>query len=481
MLLNTLKMACINLMVFLFLTVGFVVCECADSVFVETAAELIKLFRDAKGNTLQTDIEVTADLDFSASTLTFPLGVSDDGGTCVSFSGVFQGNGHSIKGLEMDNTYKTGYKGAGLFCSLKNATVENIVIDSSCYFSGYGDGVSALSVSVNGSLSLKNVTNKAVVSGYYRVGSFIGQIEKMEETAIISFENCVNDAKVTGSGNCVGGFVGLIWSNPNNVTITVSNSTNNGIATGKWYVGGLIGYILGNTNITVTISNSTNNGKVIGSKQFLGGLIGVVSSDNSHSATVNIINCANKGSVSTDEIMACGFVCVDPQNNNKVKTTVINSINKGRVSTNNYGEQFSFGITNIITKARNVVSMGTILNYRGSYTFWNVSTDVRKFYGMNGDCVRCNDDAILFRFNDKTKLYEVTKGLNRVDDLLNYESEKRGYGMLWSRKLDLVHVKEEDPTQSSQLSQLSQLSLAVIQQLSPLAFIVALSTLFIAL
>ena len=469
----------INLMTFLFLTVGFVVCECADSVFVETAAELIKLFRDAKGNTLQTDIEVTADLDFSSSTLTFPLGVSDDGGTCVSFSGVFQGNGHSIKGLEMDNTYKTGYKGAGLFCSLKDATIDNLVIDSSCSFIGYSDyGVSALSASVSGSLSLRNITSKAAVSGKKGVGSFIGQIEKMEEAAIISFEDCANDAEVTGSGSYVGGLVGLIYSNPNNLTITISNSTNNGIITGKWYVGGLIGYILGNTNITVTISNSTNNGKITGSGQYLGGLIGVVSSDNSHSTSVNIINCANKGTVSTNKNMACGFVCVDIEHNENVKTTVINSINKGRVSTNNYGKQFSYGITNIITKARNVVSMGHVPSDHGSYTFWNVSTDVHKFYGIYGDCVSCNDDATLFRLNSITELYEVTKGLNRVDDLLNYESEKRGYGMLWSRKLDLVDVKEEDPTQSSQLS---QLSLAVVQQLSPFVFIVALSTLFIAL
>ena len=94
-----------------------------------TADELISLFKDATESALKTDIEVLSDLDFSDANLTFPLGAFSNG-TCVSFSGVFQGNGHTIKGMRMKNTKKSGYNGVGLFCMLENATVENIVIDS---------------------------------------------------------------------------------------------------------------------------------------------------------------------------------------------------------------------------------------------------------------------------------------------------------------------------------------------------------------
>ena len=143
---------------------------------VATADDLISLFNDATGNTLQTHIEVTADLDFSSSNLTLPLGAFFNG-TCVAYSGVFQGNGHSIKGLKTNNANKAGYRHAGLFCSLKNATVENLVIDSSCSFTGYHAG--ALSVSVGGSLTVKHTTNNAVVNGagYTGTGGFIGAIE----------------------------------------------------------------------------------------------------------------------------------------------------------------------------------------------------------------------------------------------------------------------------------------------------------------
>ena len=108
---------------------------------------------------METHIEVTADLDFSGRTL--PLGAS--GGSCVSFSGEFHGNGHSIKNLKLN--------GAGLFCSLKDAVVEGLVIDSSCSFTGNYAG--ALSVSLDGSLTVKNTTNNAEVSGSWRIGGFI--------------------------------------------------------------------------------------------------------------------------------------------------------------------------------------------------------------------------------------------------------------------------------------------------------------------
>ena len=138
-------------------------CYCAS---VGTADDLISLFNKATGNTLKTDIEVNADLDFSDSSLTLPLGAFSNG-TCMAYSGEFHGNGHSVKGLTMNNTNNVGYKYAGLFCGLKDAIIENLLIDSSCSFIGNWAG--ALSVSVKGSLTVRNTTNKAVINGSYKM------------------------------------------------------------------------------------------------------------------------------------------------------------------------------------------------------------------------------------------------------------------------------------------------------------------------
>ena len=124
---------------------------------VSTADQLINLFKNAAGSTLDEDIELLGDLDFSHASLTLPLGAFSNG-TCVPFSGKLQGNGHSIHGVVMKNQDRQVFNDAGLFCSLKNATVENLVIDSSCWFNGYSAG--ALCVFVEGSLVVKNDTKK---------------------------------------------------------------------------------------------------------------------------------------------------------------------------------------------------------------------------------------------------------------------------------------------------------------------------------
>ncbi len=307
---------------------------------------------------MKTDIELLDDLDFSSSTLTFPLGVFSNG-TCVAFSGRFQGNGHSIKGLKMNNTNNAGYKHAGLFHRLNNATVENLVIDSSCSFTGYYVG--ALSVSVGGSLTVISTKNKAAVSGTWDVGGFIGYMKDLEQPSVVSFEDCVNDGNVTGSQNDVGGLVGIIsdnvnmtitisnstnngnvhgdgyvggfvgyMSNNNNITFTISNSTNNGIVTGSGNVGGFVGYIDSNTNMTLTISNSTNNGIVTGNNNRVGGFVGLMSSNTN--MTMTISNSTNNGNVTGNNNRVGGFVGYMINNNNNITFTISNSTNNGIIT-----------------------------------------------------------------------------------------------------------------------------------------------------
>mgnify|MGYP004433797553 CR=1 FL=1 len=392
MLLNTPMMTHTSLVPVIFLAIGFVVSVCADPVSVGSAAELISLFEKTGGKPLETDIEVTADLDFSGHTL--PLGAFSNG-TCMSFSGVFQGNGHSIKGLRIDSRDNEGYIDAGLFCSLKNATVENFVIDSSCSFTGNNAG--ALSVSVNGSLTVRHTTNNADVSGKNSVGGFIGYVSRFVRGAVTSFEDCVNNGNVTGSDDDVGGFIGYFGYlyEVVNVTVAISNSINNGNVTGVFFVAGFIGYLYGNTNMVVSISNSINNGIIkesviaggfwghisgstnvivtitniinnggVSGSQYMGGIVGSIDYDTNMTTTIsntinngditgslrdvggfvgdisafvdaysmsfNILNSANKGSVSSKERTACGFFCVDPRY--VVRTTMKNSINKGSVN-----------------------------------------------------------------------------------------------------------------------------------------------------
>ena len=127
-----------------------------------------------------------------------------------------------------------------------------------------------------------------------------------------------------------------------------------------------------------------------------------------------------------------------------VKITMKNSINKGSVN----ASTSAYGITNNITEARNVVSMGDVTGSSGSYTFWDASIDVHLFYGLNTKCINCGG-ATLFKHNNNTGFYEVVGTGQHVDDLLNDEAVNQHFGMVWSSELELF---DPDAKPSSSLS-----------------------------
>ena len=497
----------------------------SDAASVKSASELIELFKNPSGSVLNFPIEILADLDFSQSGLTLPLGAGP-ADTCVPYSGVVRGNGHTVRGLVMKNSQTVGYSHAGLFCSLKDATVDNLVFDSSCSFDGSFAG--SLSPIIAGSVSVVNVINQAAISGYEGVGGFVGRIMDMNNGGTVSFDGCTNKGGVTGNGY-VGGFIGrvpentgirLVFSNSNNhgditakhygsggfvghtydstsTVMNMSKCTNNGHIHGEYYVGGFVGYftwgktktstlvlsectnngivtgdhILGgfvgktlNINVDISrstnngvvknsaenyvggfigyvdsassikISNSTNNGDVLCVGSYAAGFVGYVSAYSYKNNSLTILNSVNTATASVKKGMACGFTCVSPDYSSEVTSNVFNSINRGIVSASDY----SYGITNIVTKATNVVSIGGMTFSSESNTFWGNSTKAEWFYGLKGKCLNCPADTTLIRFNSLTNAYEAVENGRRVDTLLNTVAKFEQYGMVWTRNLDLV-------------------------------------------
>ena len=308
-----------------FIVIGLVVGVCGERFEVTSAQQLIKLLNISEANNFDANIVLLDNLDFSDISLTLPLGAFSDG-TCVPYSGVFQGNGHSIKGLQMNSTKNEEFKHAGLFCSLKNATVENLVIDSSCSFTGVSAG--ALCVSVNGSVVVKNVTNKASIKGEKKVGGFIAYLEGLKQEALVSFEGCVNDGNVTVSGNYVGGFVGFFYCN-SNMVMAIDNSINLGTVTGESYAGGFVGSIWTNTNMSVTLSNSINHGTAIVSDKYAGGFVGIIA--NISGMLMTISDSMNNGTISGNSNCVGGFAGFILSNTN-MTVFISNFTNNGRLT-----------------------------------------------------------------------------------------------------------------------------------------------------
>ncbi|MCQ2063853.1 MAG: hypothetical protein MJY99_11025 [Fibrobacter sp.] len=175
-----------------------------------------------------------------------PIGTSEK-----PYTGTFDGNGHTIRGLYV-NDGDAEY--VGLFGYIdESAKVQNVGVDDS-YFKGcqYVGGV--VGYNYNGTVS--NVYNTGSVSGETFVGGVVGKNEG-------SVSNVYNTGSVSESGNDVGGVVGNNFG-------TVSNAYNTGSVSGSGDdVGGVVGY-----SFNGTVSNVYNTGSVSGNGVGVGGVVG---------------------------------------------------------------------------------------------------------------------------------------------------------------------------------------------------------------
>jgi len=194
----------------------------------------------------------------------------------LGFSGVFDGNGHTISNMnsiaassvEIPNSaeywidhYVYSYE-AGLFSLLYSDQDANVVISN---------------------LNLRNVS----VSGSY-TGAVVG-----ESYCSLSLSNVKVLSGNINSDYMAGGLVGLAGGTLYNSNVVIKNSMNNARVSSR-IVGGLIGQVenlANNVTSTVVISSSVNRGSLIGFgdeilqngvyyMSYVGGIVGVVGVDN---------------------------------------------------------------------------------------------------------------------------------------------------------------------------------------------------------
>ena len=210
----------------------------------------------------KTDINITLDtnIDLTGKDWT-PIGTSFRN----SYTGTFDGGGHTIKGL----TVTTNDQFVGLFGSLgKAGTVKNVVMEgvqtTNNHGSGYVGGVVG-----NSDGTIENCSVSGSVSGTAYVGGVVGV------QWFGSITGCSSSATVKGMGD-VGGVAGQTNAD---ATLTACYATGNvTIELGhrdRVYVGGLVGWNAGSSVLAcyatgnVTSTGSSTDNVYIGG--FLGG------------------------------------------------------------------------------------------------------------------------------------------------------------------------------------------------------------------
>ena len=206
---------------------------------------------------LENDIDVAQYLaDKYADTGWEPIAATS--GIGYMFSGVFNGAGHSITGLWINNN--NSHVSCGLFGNTSGARIDSVGIELGAA------GINSISSFVGGLVGSNNatITNCYVtgqVSGTGNVGGLVGY----NSGPLLA--NCYFTGQVTGTGDVVGGLVGSSGT-------SIVNCYSNGQVTGANFVGGLVGSIGGMRWTNDSIINCYASGQVNGTGNYVGGFAG---------------------------------------------------------------------------------------------------------------------------------------------------------------------------------------------------------------
>ena len=274
-----------------------------DAVEIGSAEELIALMNDS--SMWAGDYKLTADID-----LTDVDGQAPIGNTTTTFTGTFNGQGYSIKGLNLTNLTVSR---VGLFgCIEGDAIVKDLTVYGEVSTSGIAVGgivgiVQKNAVVVN-CVNYCNVSSSAASDSM--VGGIAGTLRSNSASSNAKIINCKNYGAVTGNQH-VGGIAGQVSvfsGGETGTTLTVSGCANygtvNATASSSRYHGGITGYITARAESQVTVENCLNAGDVTGGRD-VGGIVGWVTPVVTNSIVTN--NLMNSGDVYAETGYVGGF------------------------------------------------------------------------------------------------------------------------------------------------------------------------------
>ena len=247
----------------------------SDGSYTVTSADgLMNVAELVNGGKSDINITLDTDIDLTGKDWT-PIGTSFHN----SYTGTFDGGGHTITGL----TVTTNDEGVGLFGYLgkagtvKNVVMEGVQITSNQIYggkiggvAGYSDGTienCSVSGSVSGTVyvggvvgaqwegSITGCSSSATVKGTVYVGGVTGQTNSSATlTACYATGNVIIEIHPTNNISG-GGLVGFNGGNGVRACYATGNVTSTGSSTGNVHIGGF----LGNNYTTVTAGYWKNN------------------------------------------------------------------------------------------------------------------------------------------------------------------------------------------------------------------------------
>ncbi len=292
-------------------------------VFIRTAAELVAFAESVNGGNVYEGMQVFLDADIDMKDVAWtPIGNATFDLAVVTgpvFSGTFDGQGHTVNNLKINNEAVAENGVIGLFGVIDGAVVKNVTIGEGSSYNVKGSatetccfvgGVVAVAV---GESTVENCINKAAihvnqpVTKHYSEGGVVGHA--YAEGVEITIANCKN--------------YGTLGSE--------TASTNNGLQ--GLQLGGIIGGVNSSANdkYYVIVKDSENNGTINAKAARAGGIAGVLNKAG------HVLNCVNNGDVNNANVVKDnrnGGIVGLMQNISKIEKCV----NNGNVTFNVEGD-----------------------------------------------------------------------------------------------------------------------------------------------
>jgi hypothetical protein len=185
--------------------------------------------------------------------LTADIDLANESWRLGTFTGIFDGNGHTIRNINCNNDWDN----SGFFFALGDgAVVRNLSLRGGkvTTVNGY---IGGLAGRVSGNVLIEDCTIDVLVSGGGYVGGFVGYVSN----ATLTLRRCRSLSAVVGGGDCVGGFVAYPYGS---AVVTVEDCYAAGSVKGSSWVGGIVGCPDGGGNSLLTISNSYSVAELTG-------------------------------------------------------------------------------------------------------------------------------------------------------------------------------------------------------------------------
>ena len=252
---------------------------------IKTAEDLAAIGANLSGKYIIMD-----DIDMTGVDWT-PIGSSEE-----AFSGIFNGNGYTIKNLNINAQNGINTENIGFFGVTDNAEISNINIANATVSTPetYNKGSAGILIGRAQNTNIDNVYVSGTVTGHQKTGGMIGTLATSDPAENSKITNSTANTNVNSS-YYAGGLIGYIETFSGGRNVMIENVTVNGNVSAKEKsAGGIIGEA-GSTIVTINNSTCAANVTGVDGAQRIGGFIG-----NANGTKIAICNSNYTGKISAE-------------------------------------------------------------------------------------------------------------------------------------------------------------------------------------